>query len=67
MVVTTEEEKKTFNYQEKRMQMLKILPVKKGKNWRPIYKVIDNSYFSAKKFQQNYQINVEIIQITLRT
>ena len=49
MFVTIEEDRKTFEYQETMNVYAENISSKKQTFWRPIYKVIDNSYFSATK------------------
>ena len=53
MDVTIEEEKNTFKFQERMNVYVENISSKKQKHWRPIYEVIDHSYFEvAKLFRQ---------------
>ena len=50
MVVTKEDENNTSKYQETMNVDIEIIA--NIKNWRPIYKVIYNSYFAATSYLQ---------------
>ena len=61
------QQKKTLEYQETmNLDIENIASLKK--NWRPIYEVIENSYFEATKlFPKTNQTYVERIQMKIRT
>ena len=49
MVVTIEEEENTLEYQETMKLDIENISSKKQSFWRPIYEVIENSYFEETK------------------
>ena len=65
MFVTIEEQKNTFEYQE--TTNVDVENIASRKKWRPIFKGIDNSFFSATKlfpteFQDQYRNNTNNTQ-----
>ena len=57
MVVTMKEDNNTFEYQETINLYIENIASKKRTFWRPIYKVIENSYFEATKLFPTKNLN----------